>query len=152
MISMFSFRQAKLFAAGMEDLYRYPQMLDTIDIVYCLLTNKEIDLDGLQEVYEDSYAVDFKSYPIQDYSIPPSMTSFHKVLKDISSDIKRGKNVLIHCHGGVGRTGTVLTGLFILLGKKYQQALNMVRSKRLAVETPEQHRFLQEYARELGRL
>lgn len=60
-----------------------------------------------------------------------------------------GKNILIHCKGGFGRTGTVAAMILIDTGVPVDKAVERCRAAREnAVENEEQLNFLKEYARD----
>jgi len=74
------------------------------------------------------------------------MEAFHGLMDTILTNLHK-RNGLVHCWGRVGRTGTVATGLLIRSGKKYEEALRLVRKVREgAVATQEQEEFLRKYA------
>jgi len=86
--------------------------------------------------------------PIPDSSTP-NLIVLHEVIDFIS---KCEKPVLIHCCGGCGRSGTVVTAyLMSTEGLKYEEALIKARSiNPCFVESEEQHRVLRLYDRLLG--
>lgn len=54
-----------------------------------------------------------------------------------------GGNVLIHCMGGIGRTGTIAAQILIERGMAPQAAIDCVRRVRQgAIETPDQEAYL----------
>ena len=68
---------------------------------------------------------------------------FGRELLDI---LKNGDRVVIHCRGGLGRTGTVACLLLMEFGTSPLGALEMVRSCRPgSVETIAQEQFIKEY-------
>lgn len=90
-------------------------------------------------------SLDWAHLPIRDVSIPdrefeerwPSMAG------QIEADLAAGVNVVIHCRGGLGRTGLVAGMLLVGMGVTPLEALERVRSVRSgAVETSEQERYL----------
>lgn len=88
--------------------------------------------------------------PIQDVSIPNEQfeTDWERVGPEIRQRLGAGESVLVHCRGGLGRTGTIAARLLIELGEDAQQALHRVRVARVGtVETEEQ----EEYVLSLGR-
>ena len=80
--------------------------------------------------------------PIPDGS-PPGV-AFETAWKDVGSAIRDrlrvGFDVLIHCHGGLGRAGTIAARLLVELGMSPDEAIRRVRDARGpgAIETPAQ--------------
>jgi protein-tyrosine phosphatase len=88
--------------------------------------------------------------PIQDFTAP-SIEQLLEVLRWIEKQVTVGKKVLIHCMGGLGRSGTVAVAwLMYSKGFSLREALMKVRKKRPgAVETWEQMEVLKELERHL---
>lgn len=64
----------------------------------------------------------------------------------------QGSSVLLHCRGGLGRTGLVAALLLIDLGLENQQAIDLVRTARPgAIETRQQEAFVKSYKSWAGR-
>jgi ADP-ribosyl-[dinitrogen reductase] hydrolase len=54
-----------------------------------------------------------------------------------------GNRIVVHCRGGLGRTGVIAARLLIELGEAPDKALQRVRAARPgAVETPEQEDYV----------
>ncbi|MDV3103388.1 protein-tyrosine phosphatase family protein [Thermococcus waiotapuensis] len=83
--------------------------------------------------------------PIPDFTAP-SLEQLLEILRWVGSKTQEGKRVLIHCMGGLGRSGTVAVAwLMYSKGLPLGEALRRVRSLRYgAVETPEQFEVLRE--------
>jgi protein-tyrosine phosphatase len=117
--------------------------------IVVLLERSEIQeiYDGkLKSIYE-SFGFAVLSYPIPDHSIPQSIKSFGDFQAKLV-ELTEAHRVLVHCLGGLGRTGIVLAGLFIRLGNDAEKTIRMVRLKNPdAIETEEQEQFLRDYAR-----
>ena len=57
-----------------------------------------------------------------------------------------GKNIVVHCMGGKGRSGTIAAILLIEFGEDNKKAMKEVRKKRTgAIETKEQEEFILNY-------
>lgn len=86
--------------------------------------------------------------PIRDVSIPDFR--FHERWIGIGIRLRemlqRGEKVLIHCRGGLGRSGLVAAMLLIDSGVEAQEAVAMVRESRPgAIETVQQEAFVRGY-------
>ena len=81
------------------------------------------------------------SIPIRDFTAP-TLADFKKFLDIVSDSLKQGK-VLVHCQGGMGRTGTMAAAYWITKGLSAKNAIAKVRKSRLgAIESPEQEEAL----------
>ena len=57
--------------------------------------------------------------------------------------LRNGRDVLVHCRGGLGRAGTIASRLLIELGMEPATAIRKVRAVRPgAIETHEQERYV----------
>lgn len=62
---------------------------------------------------------------------------------DLHRRLDRGERILVHCMGGIGRTGTVVAQLLIERGRAIDDAIREVRRVRQgAIETAEQEAYL----------
>lgn len=90
---------------------------------------------------------EFRVYriPVPDFHAPTrdQLDEFISILgKEESSS-----RIVVHCEGGIGRTGTMAAAYWIHKGIPYDQALSRVRATRSwAVESEEQEEALREYA------
>ena len=64
----------------------------------------------------------------------------------LKKDLIDGKNIVIHCMGGKGRSGTIAAILLIEFGNTNKEVIKIVREKRKgAIETKEQEDFILSY-------
>ncbi len=79
--------------------------------------------------------------PIPDYGVPNASEDddYRPFIEDIADRIEEGETVIVHCRGGLGRSGMVAASVLVALGHSAEDALGTVRGAREgAVETPDQ--------------
>jgi atypical dual specificity phosphatase len=64
--------------------------------------------------------------PVDDHE-PPSMEQARTIAQHIAAMREQGRPTLIHCHAGVGRTGTLLHVFFLAQGLSLDEAQAKVR-------------------------
>jgi len=80
-------------------------------------------------------------FPVSDYAIPTPLSDTHwpAIAARAHGVLARGGRVLVHCRGGLGRSGMVALRLMVETGESPQAALHRLRAIRPgAVETAEQ--------------
>ncbi|MCW5979759.1 MAG: dual specificity protein phosphatase family protein [Bryobacteraceae bacterium] len=121
-----------------------------IDTIVSLLTQEEErELDLVEEASEArKHDVAFVSYPIPDRGIPSNRSTLFNLLERIHQDLRQGKNVLVHCRQGIGRTGLIAASLLVRDGVEPESAIERVSEMRgiHIPETPEQESCIYEVA------
>jgi protein-tyrosine phosphatase len=121
-----------------------------IDSIVSLLTpEEERDLDLREESRESqTKGLEFISFPIPDRQVPRSEQRLAEVLEKISNSLSAGKDVVIHCRQGVGRSGLVAACLLVKNGMSPGAAVEKISAaRRVAVpETSEQRDWIDHYA------
>ena len=117
------------------------------------------ELRGYSEIVEEiaktrNIDVRYRRMSVQDRGIP-TVDHMTAVLQHIDSEIEEGRPVYVHCWGGIGRTGTVV-GCWMVCrdGRTGDEALQRITElrrgtpdhRRTSPETPEQQRFVTEWA------
>jgi protein-tyrosine phosphatase len=119
-----------------------------IDIVVSLLESDEADqLDLVDEQRAaEAQGIRFISFPIPDRGVPASAPAAISLMNGIASALDEGRNVVVHCRQGVGRSGLIAAGILATSGMQPTQAVELVGAARgLTVpETSEQRLWLQE--------
>ena len=119
--------------------------------IFCLTNKSEIltyspdyfqavensQLDGIHIIYN----------PVPDFGIPVDdrmLSDYHITLIKASEHLKVG-NILVHCTGGIGRTGTFSVILLRIIGYTLDEALQMTRNHGSGPESSEQKDFCRNY-------
>jgi protein-tyrosine phosphatase len=116
-----------------------------VDTVVCLNEKHEIEVGtscNLIELYKEN-GFNVVHFPIRDYYIPEKH-ELREVIAHLSKLLSQGNNLLVHCWGGVGRTGLILSCLTKKVkeidGKEAVQFIRNFVPK--AVETEEQFKLV----------
>jgi protein-tyrosine phosphatase len=125
-----------------------------IGTVLSLLTGeeeKELDLTGEGREVKKS-GMKFMSLPIPDRQTPVSEPEVKAAIEKLDADLSSGKNVVVHCRQGVGRSGLIAACLLITKGLSSGAALEAISAARGVTipETPEQRRWVERYATSLA--
>ncbi|MDA1004542.1 MAG: ADP-ribosylglycohydrolase family protein [Chloroflexi bacterium] len=87
-------------------------------------------------------------FPIPDGGVPRDVAAVQKLVSSIISAAADGRNVVIHCRGGLGRAGTIGGCVLVAAGKTPDEAVAILHEVRApnSPETREQERFIASYA------
>ena len=113
--------------------------------VICVLTEEHefkqySGMDGLKDFYRDECNLIVYNRAIPDFKIPTQGDLVDNIL-DLTYHLSQGRNCLIHCAGGTGRTGMVLAAVIQNFG--VTDVISRIRKvKSTYVETPDQELFL----------
>ena len=99
-----------------------------------------------------NYVDTVKAYPMAFYHLPitdvhPPDERFDELWKTAGPKLRQilldGGKILLHCRGGLGRTGTVAAQLLVELGMSHQEAIRVVRTARPGtIETQDQEKYV----------
>ncbi|GEM_PF-294204 len=73
------------------------------------------------------YGISGRHFPITDMSVPAIGTTA-SLCRDIKRQMESGVGVALHCHAGLGRTGTILASVLVWLGRSPEEAINEIRA------------------------
>lgn len=143
------FRSRMPFSRGIEADELFDQYkIEKIKLVVNLLPEGESMRNGIRNL-KTTYAeagMEMIGFPIEDYDVPEIKALSDTVDKVIAAG-RYGKNLVVHCHAGIGRTGTFLACMAVrLFGFHGSQAVSWVRVYiPLAVESSFQMEFVDQF-------
>lgn len=115
--------------------------------VVTLVEQKELHLLRVTDIGVEVRSRNMRWFhlPIIDVSIPDA--KFEQEWQVSGNALREllisGKNIVVHCRGGIGRAGTIAARLLIELGIKPETAIRQVRAARPgAIETRQQENYV----------
>ena len=131
-------------AADLDTLVR-----EGVGTLVSLLPSHELEWAGGADLVDAAESRDLKvlRLAIPDQGIC-SMEELSKTVALISEALSRGEKVVIHCMGGLGRSGLMAAAVLIRAGLSAEPAVERVRAARgpRAVETQVQYDFVKRYS------
>jgi protein-tyrosine phosphatase len=122
-----------------------------VDVIVSLLTASENEELGLKDEgrFSKAKGLRFVSFPIEDRNVPGSTAKLQDLATQLGLEIQQGKNVVVHCRQGIGRSSLVSAAVLVSAGEDLEKALRSIRDARgLEVpETSEQRRWLEQFAK-----
>ena len=122
----------------------------SVNIVLSLLTiqeEQELDIRG-EGAAVRAQGLQFRSFPIPDMQVPASESELAAELEVVDRALNAGKNVLVHCRQGIGRTGLVAACLLVSRGMNPEAAVRKISAARGVTipETEAQRIWIEHYA------
>lgn len=118
------------------------------DVLVSLMEDHEYHGYRIPELLEQNRIgnIEILRFAIEDMSVPHEAETheFRAVIEEIIQRLEQGQSVVVHCRGGLGRTGTVAACVLVALGNhSASEAIAATRAARKGtVQTPEQEDFV----------
>jgi protein-tyrosine phosphatase/nicotinamidase-related amidase len=116
----------------------------------CLLPQAELEAVGVAEllVRARAHGLQVRSHPIRDQGAPDP-AELRQTLAWLREAVEAGGRVVVHCLGGLGRSGLVAATALIEAGLAPAEAIAVVRASRdpRAIESQEQEDFVRSWVR-----
>ena len=129
------------------------------DVLVSVMEEHEYQGYKIPELFEQdtTEGIEVLRFAIEDMNVPKEAEAdeYEGLIKSIVNRMREGKNVVVHCRGGLGRTGTVAACVLVALGDhSAAEAITTVRAaRRGTVQTRDQEDFVcrfEETLRERG--
>lgn len=124
-----------------------------INQIVSLLESHESYALGLEkeEFYTEKYGMAFVSNPLVDRGLPASVAEFSRFTKQLYTEMFDGSNTIVHCHGGIGRSGIVGAAILLHCGFTAENAFKYITEKRgiPVPDTDEQSGWVVNHAAEI---
>ena len=114
-----------------------------VETLVSLMEHDEYSNLQIPEFFQkaEEMGMDVLHLPIPDYGVPsdPEEDKYKPLIEDVSGRLEEGQTVVVHCRGGLGRSGLVAASVLVALGHPSGEAIRIVRTARAgALETPDQ--------------
>ena len=102
------------------------------EVIVCLLTTQEMSDLGLTDEFAVAaeLGIQFINYPIPDYDVPVSATTFRALIHELSHLLSNGKSIGIHCRQGIGRSSLLAASLLSYFNVSVDEAFRQIRAAR----------------------
>lgn len=103
-----------------------------IHIVISLLQAEELTTEGLEQEAQlcEQSGLEYLNFPIVDHQVPEDRDAAIGFIHSLKDELSDGKNIAIHCRGGVGRTGTLAAALMLACSLQPEDIFDRLRAAR----------------------
>jgi hypothetical protein len=132
-----------------EDLTRLERACGAAVLV-TLLERAEMSRIGLADLLDCARRSGFDClwFPIPDGAPPSDLEATSLLVARVFERLAAGRTVIVHCHGGIGRSGTIAACVLVAAGAEPARAIDVVREARAGAATaPGQEEFVHGFAR-----
>ena len=100
-------------------------------------------------IRSEERGIPYYRFPLVD-GTAPKMKQIREVVGVLLPLVRAGKNVVLHCRGGLGRAGTFAACILVAIGLTAEKAIEQTRQARVgAIENIQQEKAIVSYAKML---
>lgn len=120
-----------------------------INSVLCLLEEEESITLGLanEQTACEAANMHYRQFAIPDFGVPEP-DELYSLVAQLTDELKSGKHIVVHCRGGIGRTGLICCCILVATGLNAQSAMELVSQQRgcKVPETAAQTGMIEQFA------
>jgi predicted protein tyrosine phosphatase len=134
------------------DLVRLRDHFD-MGLLVSLCEEPELSFLGIGNLYTRAMELGLavEPFPIPDGGVPASVERAASVVSNVLDALGEGQTVVIHCRGGLGRSGLIAGCVLVARGTPAGEAMAIVRKARPgAIENRGQEAFIETFAAKVG--
>ena len=116
--------------------------------VFCLVTEEEIELRSPEyalAIAKNELPFQKTDFPIMDFGVPENSYQFSVCVKNATDLLRADYTILVHCAGGIGRTGMFASCALQNLGLSKEDAVYQVAKIGSGAETKEQRKLVSDF-------
>lgn len=120
-----------------------------VDVLVSLMEPDEMAAMGIGSLPRRTgeNGMEWIGFPIEDMGVPASRDDYRELVREVCDRLRAGRVVVVHCLGGLGRSGTLAASVLAELGMTADDAIAEVRNARPgAIQTTAQERLVRELA------
>lgn len=126
-----------------------------VEVLVSLMEHAEYSELEIPDLFQqaEERGMEVLHLPIPDYGVPtdPEADDYGPLIEDVAKRLEEGETVVVHCRGGLGRSGMFAASVLVALGRPAEEAMEVVREARKgAIETPDQEDRIRWFEMELG--
>ncbi len=125
------------------------------DVLVSVLEEHEYSDFEIPDLFERDLVegIEVLRFAIEDMNVPREAEAeeYEELIRNVVDRLRDGKNVIVHCRGGLGRTGTVAACVLVALGNHpADDVIDAVRAARKGtIQTQEQEDFVRRFEKTL---
>ena len=100
--------------------------------VVSLLEPAEADTLGLagEAALVEARGMAFEHYPVGDFGVPREARDFARLARRLHDAVKAGQHAVVHCRGGIGRSGMLVSAVLLCAGLDFERTLATIGEAR----------------------